>query len=317
MPTKVTTLTDFIIEEERKFPGATGSFTLLLTQIENCAKIIASHLKKTGLIDVLGKTGKSNVYGDEVERLDEWSNNLLIDTLSASGQVYAVGSEEIENPIMVKKHPGEYVVFFDPLDGSSNIDVNGMIGTIFSIYHKSKNLLQPGRKQIAAGYILYGSSVMFVYTAGHRVNGFTLDPAIGSFLLSHPDMRIPEKGKTYTINEAQEPLFFPDIKKYLHELKQEGSYSGRNFAAMVGDVHRILIKGGVFMYPANSKLPRGKLRLFYEINPLSYIVEKAGGMALSDNRNPLDIVPLTFADRRPIIMGGKKEVMQYKTIITR
>ncbi len=320
---KVTTLTEFILNEEKKIEDATGSFTLLLTILENSVRIIGSHIKKTGLVDILGAAGSINTYGEKVQKLDEYANKLLIDTLINSGLVYAVGSEELEKPIFSDNLRGEYVVFFDPLDGSSNIATNAPMGTIFSIYkapplnirskdtHDEKELLQKGSKQLAAGYALYGSSIMFVYTAGQGVNGFTLDPSIGSFLLSHPDMRVPTEGKIYSINEGLYDLLDNGHKKYLKDIKKD-EYKTRYIACMVADVHRIMISGGIFMYPANTKDINGKLRLMYEVNPMSYIIEQAGGKAVdSKGVNPLKYQPSQISERRPIAMGSKLEIGRY------
>lgn len=320
---KVTTLTEFILNEEKKVEDATGSFTLLLTIIENSVKIIGSHIKKTGLVDILGATGGINTYGEEVQKLDEFSNKLLIDNLLDSGLVYAVGSEELEKPIFSNNMRGDYVVVFDPLDGSGNISTNVSMGTIFSIYkapppsvrakdtHKEKEILMKGSEQIAAGYALYGSSTMLVYTAGSGVNGFTLDPSIGSFLLSHPNMTIPESGKIYSINEGLLDLLDEGHRSYLKNLKKD-EYRTRYIACMVADVHRILISGGIFMYPANKKAKNGKLRLIYEVNPMSYIIEQAGGKAASsDGKSPLRKKPESISETYPIALGSKKEVERY------
>ncbi len=312
MFTNVTTLTEFILKEERQFKQATGSFTLLMTHIENAAKIIASHIKKSGLVDILGRTGEKNVHKEDVQKLDLYSNQLLIDTLLGSGQTFAVASEENEELMYAQKHAGEYVVFFDPLDGSSNIDVNINIGTIFSIYRKSGNLLEPGRKQVAAGYILYGPSVMFVYSCGNGVNGFTLDPSIGSFLLSNPDIKIPESSGIYSINEGNFHGYSESVKKYLLSIKQEDKpYKLRYVGSMVADVHRTLLKGGIFLYPADKNHANGKLRLMYEVNPMSYLVKQAGGEALSGNTDPLEIVPENIHMRVPVVLGSKNEVKKY------
>lgn len=312
MYNKVTTLTEFILKEERRFKKASGSFTLLLTTIENAAKIIASHIKKTGLVDIIGKAGKTNVYQEEVQKLDEFSNQLLLDMVSESGQVYAVASEETEKPLFIKKNPGKYSVFFDPLDGSGNIDVNITMGTIFSIYHKNSNLKQPGAKQVAAGYIIYGTSVMFVYSAGDGVNGFTLDPSIGAFILSHPNIQIPTKGRIYTINEGYWELYDQRLKNYLSALKkEEKSYKTRHAACMVADVHRILLQGGIFLYPSDKKRPRGKLRLMYEVNPMSFLMKQAGGLATSNGKDPLKIKPSSLDARVPIALGSREEIKKY------
>lgn len=312
---KVTTLTEFLLREERNFKNATGSFTLLMTQIENAAKIIASHIKKTGLADILGQTGERNTYGEEVQKLDKFSNDLLVETLTDSGQVYALASEELEEPLYIKKYDGDYIVFFDPLDGSSNIDTNISIGTIFSIYHKNEKLLHPGYKQIAAGYIIYGSSVMFVYTAGNGVNGFTLDPAIGSFLLSHPDIKIPESGTIYSINEGYFDRYSSSLQNYLTHVKKSG-YKLRYVGSMVADIHRTLLKGGIFLYPADSKNKEGKLRLMFEGNPMAYLVEQAGGKAISNKHNPLEIQPESVHHKIPVILGSKKNVEEYMSYVT-
>lgn len=309
---KVTTLTDFILEEERQVKEATGSFTLLITQIENASKIIASHVKKTGLVDIVGATGEKNAYKEEVQKLDKFSNDLLVEVLKDSGQVRAVASEELEEPVYAEKHSGSYDVFIDPLDGSSNIDTNISIGTIFSIYRKSDNLLQPGKNQVAAGYILYGSSVMFVYCFGSEVNGFTLDPSIGSFILSHPNIRVPETGNIYSINEGYHEIFPEKVKKYLSMVKKsEKTHKLRFVGSMVADVHRTLLKGGVFIYPEDLKHPNGKLRLMFEINPLSYLMIKAGGAAFSGDKSPLEIEPVKLAQRVPIVMGSRQEVEKF------
>lgn len=312
----VTTLTEFILKEEQQHQGATGSFTLLLTHIENAAKIIASHIKRSGLVDILGQTGNKNAYNEDVQKLDEFSDHLLADILCESGQVGFIASEELAEPITINKK-GKYNVFFDPLDGSSNIDVNINVGTIFSIYHNDSELLQKGQKQVASGYIIYGSSVMFVYTYGNGVNGFTLDPAIGSFLLSHPNIVIPESKNIYSINDGNFELFENSMQKYLNNIKsEEKPYQSRYVGSMVADVHRTLLKGGIFMNPANKNKPDGKLRLMFEVNPLSLIIQQAGGMAISRNINPLDIVPEKLEQRVPIVMGSKKEVEKYLQYIT-
>lgn len=312
MYNKVITLTEFILKEERKFKKATGSFTLLLTQIENASKIIASHIKKTGLVDIIGQTGEKNIYQEEVQKLDRFSNDLLVDMIAGSGQAYAVASEEIAKPVFVKKFAGKYTIFFDPLDGSSNINVGITTGTIFSIYHKNGNLKLPGYKQVAAGYIVYGTSVIFVYTAGNGVNGFTLDPSIGTFLLSHPNIKIPDKGRIYSINEGYWDLYDQKLKNYLLSLKkEEKSYKTRYAACMVADVHRVLIQGGIFLYPSDNKHPEGKLRLMFEVNPMSLIIKQAGGLAISNGKDPLKIIPSTLDQRVPIVMGSREEIKKY------
>ncbi|MBP6044808.1 class 1 fructose-bisphosphatase [Candidatus Woesebacteria bacterium] len=313
---KITTLTEFVLQEEHRVPNATGRLTLLLNQIGEATKIIASHVKRSGLADIIGKSGKTNSYDEETQKLDEYSNALLIEMLTNSQQVALIGSEELEKSVKTNCPNAEYSVFMDPLDGSSNIDVNVSIGTIFSIYHHAKGDLQPGKQQVAAGYILYGSSVMFVYTSGNGVNGFTLDPAIGSFLLSHPNMKIPEEHKEYSFNEGKYNLVNDSVRAYLDAIKsEEKPYQQRYIGSMVADLHRILLKGGIFLHPADKKMPQGKLRLMYEVNPFSLIVQQAGGKAVSENRDPLDIVPSEFHQRVPIVIGSKKEVEKYLTFV--
>jgi len=304
------TLTDHLLNERKK---AKHDLTLLLHQIENASKIIASRIKASGLIDILGKTGKKNTFGEEVQKLDDFANNVLIDTLISSGEVHAIVSEENEKPVFASKaNEGKYLVFFDPLDGSSNIDVNCPIGTIFGIYHKSNGILQPGKKQIAAGYTIYGSSVMFVYSVGNGVNGFTLDPAVGNYFLSHPDIRIPRDGDTYSINEAYEPKFDAELRAYLQHVKQKPKTAMRYVGSMIADMHRTFIQGGIFIQPTNKTRPKGKLRLTIEVNPFAYLTEQAGGKAVGyENKNPLARTPEHIHERSPLIGGSTKMVEEY------
>ncbi|HVA96799.1 MAG TPA: class 1 fructose-bisphosphatase [Candidatus Acidoferrales bacterium] len=312
MYNNVITLTDHLLNERKK---SNHDLTIVLHQIENVSKIIASHIKASGLVDILGKAGRTNSFGEEVQKLDDLANNLLIDTLLTGGQVHTVVSEENKEPVLASKaNDGSYNVFFDPLDGSSNIDTNCPIGTIFGIYHKKDGILQPGKNQVAAGYVIYGSSVMFVYSAGNGVNGFTLDPAIGNFLLSHPNIQIPADGDTYSINEAYEHKFEGELLSYLQALKQKKGTSLRYVGSMVADMHRTLIKGGIFIHPINATRPNGKLRLTIEVNPFAYLTEQAGGKVLGkDNKNPLSIIPEHIHDRSPIIIGSKKMVDEYQS----
>jgi len=306
-------LNRFILEEERKYPQATGSLSLALTAIESATK--TSHVRMAGLADILGQAGKVNVQGEEVQKLDELSNEILIRHLSDSGQFYALASEEMDEPIFpLQGVDANYVIAFDPLDGSSNIDVNVSIGTIFSIHRKitgtADDFLQEGYKQVAAGYIIYGSSTMFVLTTGNGVNGFTLDPAVGMFLLSHPDMKIPEKGKIYSINEANAKKWTDqNLVKYIETLKDKG-YTTRYIGSMVADVHRTLIKGGMFGYPADRKNTSGKLRLLYEASPMAFIIEQAGGKATDGKTDILQIKPTDIHQRTPVFLGSKKEINQ-------
>jgi fructose-1,6-bisphosphatase I len=311
---KITTLTEFVLAEEKNVRGATGRFTLLLNQIAEASKIIASHVKRSGLADIMGVTGKTNTYDEATQKLDEYSNALLTEMLTGSKQASLIASEELEKPIETGIQDAEYTVFMDPLDGSSNIDVNISIGTIFSIYHKKDGKLQPGKNQVAAGYILYGSSVMFVYTCGNGVNGFTLDPAIGSFILSHPNIQVPPEKKEYSFNEGKYHLVDDKVQKYLNAIKKEEKpYQQRYVGSMVADVHRILLKGGIFLHPSDKKMPNGKLRLMYEVNPFAFIVQQAGGSFVSGSENPLEISPTEYHQRVPIVIGSKKEVEKFLT----
>jgi fructose-1,6-bisphosphatase I len=317
---KITTFTDFVLEQEHTNSHPSGNLTLLLEQIARAGKIIGSHIRESGLVDILGKTGRLNTFSEEVQRLDQYSNDLLIKTLTHSGQTYALISEEMEEPIYTpKEYQGNYVVYFDPLDGSSNIDTNGPVGTIFSIYEGGETILQPGNKQIAAGYILYGAGIMLVISLGQGVHGFTLDPTIGSFLLSHPNMQIPENGNTYSINEAYSEKYDEKTRQYLKELKGDDSgqarMTSRYIGGMVPDVHRTLVKGGIFLYPADTSHPDGKLRLMLEVNPLSYIIEQAGGKAFAKTGSPLEIVPEHVHERVPIAVGSKKLVEEYISVV--
>src|SRR3990167_2272085 len=309
------TLTEFLLKEEQTIPDARGSLTLLLNQIAEAGKIIAIHVKNSGLVDIEGPAGKHNIFQEEVQKLDEFSNDILVYMLAESGQVSAIISEEMEKPLTVTTRTGDYIVYIDPLDGSSNIDTNISVGTIFSVYSKNNGgLLQKGKSQVAAGYILYGTSVMFVYTCNKSVNGFTLDPSIGSFLLSHPNVSMPETGTIYSINEGNIEQYDTRIQLYVQSLKQEPTpYKLRYIGSMVADVHRILLKGGIFMYPADKNQPDGKLRLMLEVNPLSLLVKNAGGKSVSGDIDPLDIEPTNAYQTVPIVMGSAKEVEKYQS----
>jgi fructose-1,6-bisphosphatase I len=307
-------LSEFILEQQRKFPQAKGDFTLLLIQLEYAGKIIASHIRKAGLSDILGSTGMQNASLDDVIKLDAYSNELFINTLTASGQVHAIASEELDEIHYVEKNGGEYVVFLDPLDGSANTETNITVGTIFSIYHKD-NLLKPGLEQVSSGYILYGPSVMFVYTDGNGVHGFTLDPSVGSFLLSHPDMQIPKKGNIYSVNEGNYQYFDARTKKFIDFMKQRGTYKARYTGSMVADVHRTLLKGGIFLYPADAKQKQGKLRLLFEINPLAFLIKQAGGITVADNVDPLSITPTSLHQRSPVALGSKENIEEYLSFL--
>ncbi len=307
-----TDLNRFILEEERRYPNATGSLSLALTALETAAKIIASHVRMAGLADILGMAGRTNIQGEEVQKLDVLSNEIMVQHLSDSGYFYALASEELEEPVFPEKgKDGKYIIAFDPLDGSSNIDVNVNIGTIFSIHRKThggvEDFFQQGDRQVAAGYIVYGSSTMLVYSTGAGVNGFTLDPSVGLFLLSHPGMRLPERGKTYSLNESNYPGWEEGLRRYVDHLKEEG-YTSRYIGSMVADVHRTLIKGGIFCYPSDHKNREGKLRLLYEASPMAFLVEQAGGMATTGKEEILKVRPKALHQRVPVFLGSRREI---------
>lgn len=325
------TIERHILEGQRAARGATGELTALLQQITLCTKIIASRVNMAGLADVLGLTGETNVQGEEVQKLDELADQTLIRNLSRGGKVCALGSEEQDQPILVPEgYPsGKYVVMFDPLDGSSNIDVNVSIGTIFSIHERKspvgkkgtlEDLLQPGHKQVAAGYVIYGSSTMLVYTTGHGVHGFTLDPSVGEFFLSHVNIRIPERGKIYSVNEGNTSTWDESVRRWAQWMKtpsedKKRPYSARYVGSLVADFHRTLLKGGIFAYPADKKNTSGKLRLMYEASPLALLAEQAGGMASTGRERILDIVPTELHQRVPLYIGSKGDVEDALQII--
>lgn len=285
------------------------SFQQLMEVIEKASKTIDDKLARNGLIEESGLTGGQNVYGEDVEKLDSYANEVLTSTLLACPAVHAVGSEELEQP-KFSDHEGMYNVTHDPLDGSKNIDTNLPIGTIFGVYPAHENMLQKGSTLIASGYVLYGPSLMLILATAGKVNGFTFDPDINEFVLSHPDIKIGDK-KIYAINEGYTEQFFDGDKKYLETIKKEGDYSLRYVGSMVGDVHRTLLKGGIFLYPPDKKHENGKLRLLYEAAPLSFLIMQAGGAATSRGGSPLDIMPEKHDQRVPIILGTKAEVEKY------
>lgn len=317
----LTNLSRFLLEEQRKFPSATGDFTLILEQIAFAAKIIGREVNKAGIVSILGKTDGINFHGEEQQKLDVFANQKMIQSLDHTGQICGMASEEVDEIIQIpSKYPkGKYLVVFDPLDGSSNIDVNISIGTIFGIYKRksssssdgeTKDLLQPGKDLVCAGYIIYGSSTMFVYSTGNGVNGFTLDPSVGEFILSHYNMKIPNEGKIYSINEGNYHKWDDRIKNYVEYLKniEERQYTSRYIGSLVADFHRNLLKGGVFLYPGDTKNPKGKLRLLYEANPLAFLIKNAGGLATDGQTDILEIVPESLHQKTPLIIGSKFEV---------
>lgn len=319
------TLVEFINDKQIEYPGATGDFTRLLNDITIAAKIVNREIRIAGLADINGLFGSTNIQGEEQKKLDVYANNHFINALKHGGQCAAIASEENEDLIIfgnAYSQKGNYVVAMDPVDGSSNIEVNIPIGTIFSIYKRITppgtsasvdDLLQTGRHIVAAGYVIYGSSTILVYTTGNGVNGFTYDPSVGLFFLSHPDMKIPEEGTIYSINEANY-IYFPDgVKKYIKYCQVDDKstnrpYNSRYVGSLVADVHRNLMRGGIFIYPGNQKNPLGKLRLLYECAPMAFIIEQAGGKA-SDGFTPiLDIEPYDIHQRSPLFIGSKKMV---------
>jgi fructose-1,6-bisphosphatase I len=318
------TIERHILEGQLKAKGATGELTTLLQQITLSTKIIASRVNMAGLADVLGLTGETNVQGEEVQKLDELADNVLIRNLSRGGKVCALGSEEQDQPILTPDgYPaGKYVVMFDPLDGSSNIDVNVSIGTIFGVHERrspsgeranERDLLQAGSKQVAAGYVIYGSSTMLVYSTGQGVHGFTLDPSVGEFFLSHVDIKIPQRGKIFSVNEGNAHSWEPGVRKWTEWLKSPSDdksrpYSGRYVGSLVADFHRTLLKGGVFAYPPDRKNKTGKLRLMYEAAPLAFLVEQAGGAASTGEQRVLEIEPTELHQRVPLYIGSTLDV---------
>lgn len=322
---KLITLDEFTIQETRKFPQATGELSAILRDIGLACKLINKQVLKAGLVDILGKHGATNVQGEEQMKLDIYADDTLIRVLQSSAECAGIASEENDEYIAFDDEfskKSKYVVLFDPLDGSSNIDVNASIGTIFSIYRRisplgttctEEDFLQPGNKLMAAGYVIYGSSTMMVYATKLGVNGFTLEPSIGEFCLSHPDMKCKENGKIYSINQGNTNKYSEGTKAFLsycmEENKEEGRpYSLRYIGSMVADMHRTLIKGGIFMYPADKKNKNGKLRLQYECNPMSFIIEMSGGKSSNGHQSILEITPEELHQRVPIYIGSKKMV---------
>ncbi len=326
MAPQIITIERHILEQQRFFPEATGEFTNLLYDIALAAKIIAREVTKAGLAEILGLAGKENIHGEQVRKLDVFANETMIRMNDHTGRLCVMASEENPDIIPIPdKYPcGKYVLIFDPLDGSSNIDVNVSVGTTFSIHRKVsagprgalEDCLQPGYKQIAAGYIIYGSSTMMVYTSGRGVHGFTLDPSVGEFLLSHPDIRIPPRGKYYSVNEGNYHYWSEGVRRYVDYLKTPDQatgrpYAGRYIGTLVADFHRNLLAGGIFMYPADSKDPKkphGKLRLLYEAAPLAFIVEQAGGRASDGRRDIMQIQPESLHQRVPLFIGSREDV---------
>jgi fructose-1,6-bisphosphatase I len=315
------TLGEFIIENQSEFQYSSGELSRLINSIRLAAKVVNHEVNKAGLVDILGNAGETNVQGENQQKLDVYANEVFIKTLTNREIVCGIASEEEDDFITIKgrnqKNDNKYVVLIDPLDGSSNIDVNVSVGTIFSIYRRVtpsgtpvtiEDFLQPGNKQVAAGYIVYGTSTMIVYSTGHGVNGFTLNPAIGTYYLSHPNMKFPETGTIYSVNEGNYIHFPQGVKNYIKYCQlEEGDrpYTSRYIGSLVSDFHRNMIKGGIYIYPNTSKNPEGKLRLLYECNPMAYIAEQSGGKASNGFERILDIQPTKLHQRVPFFCGSK------------
>lgn len=323
------TFSQHIADQQKQFPEATGTFTALLQEIMVAAKIISREVRKAGLVDALGLTGRTNVQGEAVQILDEFANETIIRNVHHTGHLCVMSSEENEEPIRIPAdYPkGPYAMTFDPLDGSSNIDANVSIGTIFSIHRRRsrmgdgtlEDLLQPGRSQLAAGYVIYGSSTILVYTTGREVHGFTLDPTVGEFLCSHPNIRVPESGAIYSVNEGNTSGWDAPTRRIVDGLKGGQNplgkpYSTRYIGSLVADFHRTLVYGGIFLYPPDKKSPRGKLRLLSEAAPIAFIAEAAGGRATTGREPVLEIQPSELHQRVPLIAGSRREVEWIESI---
>lgn len=328
----VTTLNQFIIEQQHKIPGATGDFSRILHHIGIAAKKVNREVNKAGLVDILGKAGAENIQGEEQQKLDVFANNTFIYELRASGECCGIASEEDDNIIVFDDKANmdaKYIFCMDPLDGSSNIDVNVSIGTIFSIYRRKspigtkatmEDFLQAGDDLLAAGYVIYGSSTMLVYTCGNGVDGFTLDPSIGEFCLSHKQIKTPSRGNLYSINEGNYVKFPTGVKKFIKYCQEEDSsssrpYSSRYIGSLVADFHRNMLKGGIFIYPETSSNPNGKLRLLYECNPVAFLAEQSGGSAIDGDKRILSIKPKDIHQRVPLYVGSKDMVKKVKEFL--
>ena len=324
MSTKHQTLGEFIIENQSSFRYTSGELSRLLNSLRLAAKVVNHEVNKAGLVDILGAAGDVNIQGENQQKLDVYANEIFIQTLTKRNIVCGIASEEEDDFISInsqdENHQNKYVVLIDPLDGSSNIDVNVSVGTIFSIYRRVtpvgtpvtiEDFLQKGSEQVAAGYIVYGTSTMLVYTTGHGVNGFTLNPAIGSFYLSHPNMKFPESGTIYSVNEGNYLDFPLGIKKYIKYCQEEEGdrpYTSRYIGSLVSDFHRNMIKGGIYMYPKGSRNPDGKLRLLYECNPMAFLAEQAGGKSSDGFTRTLNVQPTSLHQRVPFVCGSIKMV---------
>lgn len=323
---KLVTLQRHILEEQTgRFPAARGEFTRMMMDLALAFKIISGEVNKAGLVDILGATDEENIQGETVMKLDAFAQDRIFKAMDHGGTLCCMASEEVEGIIKIpdRFEKGKYVLVFDPLDGSSNIDKNVSIGTIFAVYRRRtesgdgtlEDILQPGTEQVAAGYVVYGSSTILVYTTGAGVHGFTLDPSVGEFLLSHPNIRIPQKGKTYSANEGNYHTWDPGTRAYVDKMKQGPKpHSLRYIGSLVADFHRNLLAGGIFLYPADFRDPQNpkpKLRLVYEANPLAFIVEQAGGKASTGEQRILEIQPEKLHQRVPLVIGSAEDVDEY------
>lgn len=327
--TRFITLEHYISSEKDKHPGATGEFTYLLHDLALAIRIISREVRRAGLNDIIGMAGDTNVHGEQVKKLDVYANEAIIKSMDHGGHLCVMASEENEKPIPIPKEfeKGKYILVFDPLDGSSNIDINVTIGTIFGLYRRTdensdldSELLQPGYKQVAAGYALYGSSTVFVYTTGQGVNMFTYDPTIGEFILFNENVQIPKRASYYSLNEGYYNFYSDELKQYLQYIKQDDKekdmpYKLRYIGTGVADFHRTLLYGGVFMYPQDIKNPNGKLRLVYEANPLAFLAEQAGGKASDGKNRILDLVPENIHQRVPLFVGSKDNVTEIEKFL--
>jgi len=327
------TLGEYIIDNQNDFQYSSGELSRLLSSIKLAAKVVNHEVNKAGLVDILGQSGDTNIQGEEQQKLDVYANEIFMNTLVNRQIVCGIASEEEDNFVIIegknKSHDNKYIVLIDPLDGSSNIDVNVSVGTIFSIYRRVtplgtpvtlEDFLQPGNLQVAAGYVVYGTSTMLVYSTGHGVNGFTLNPALGTFYLSHPNMTFPETGTIYSINEGNYIHFKQGVKdylKYCQEEEDDRPYTSRYIGSLVSDFHRNMIKGGVYIYPTSSKAPKGKLRLLYECNPMAFLAEQAGGKASDGYTRLLNIKPTELHQRVPFFCGSKKMVEKAEQFMAR
>src|SRR5579875_2657467 len=325
----ITTVQQHIRNQQRNFTEASGTFSWLLSGLTLATKMVEAKIRQGGLSDALGAKGSVNVQGEVQQKLDVYANEALLHTLGARDAVAALVSEENEEPVVINGDPesGKYIIVFDPLDGSSNIDVNVNVGTIFSILKRSPGesmetaILQPGYKQVAAGYVVYGPSTVLVYTAGNGVHGFTLDPTIGAFVLTDDHMRMPAQGPYYSTNEAMETTWPLPYQQFINRLRRgqlnNQAYSSRYIGSLVADFHRTLLKGGVFLYPPTAKTPKGKLRLLYEANPLSFIAEQAGGAAINGTERILDLQPESIHQRTSLVLGSRVEVEALQAMVER